>query len=234
MDLLSISGSPRSHRLSGLGVAFVGMMLIASTYGMARFSVGLFAPRLVVERPALASVVGLAAAAQFVSYAMAAAAAARLSDYWPRTALVLAGVTATVGCVGVAVASEPVSFVAAVFVGGMGAGFASPAMVRVIDAVVSDGLAPTAQSMVNSGTAAGVIGAGVLGFVTTSTARPGFSWRWRAPRPPARSSCWCIGVLVWRCRRGQAPRPRTRLPPNGGASWWCRGLPRSWSGPALR
>jgi predicted MFS family arabinose efflux permease len=83
---------------------------------------------------------------------------------------VLAGATATAGCLGVAAASTPVVFVAAVFVGGMGAGFASPAMVRVIDAVVPDGAAATAQSMVNTGTAVGVIGAGVLAFATTSTA----------------------------------------------------------------
>jgi predicted MFS family arabinose efflux permease len=144
-------------------------MLIAATYGMARFGVGLFAPRLALERPALAHVVGLAAAAQFASYAIAAAAAARLSDRRPRSGLVLAGVTATAGCIGVAAASTPMGFVAAVFVGGMGAGFASPALVRVVDAVVCDRAAPTAQSMVNSGTAGGVIGAGMLTFATTST-----------------------------------------------------------------
>ncbi len=150
-------------------MALVGMLLIASTYGMARFGVGLFAPRLALERPALAQVVGLAAAAQFVSYAIAAGAAARLSHRRPWTGLVLAGVTATAGCVGVAAASTPAAFIAAVFVGGMGAGFASPALVRVIDAVVADRAAATAQSMVNTGTAVGVIGAGVLTFTRTST-----------------------------------------------------------------
>jgi predicted MFS family arabinose efflux permease len=159
----------RSTQTSGFGVALVGMMLIASTYGMARFGVGLFAPRLALERPALAQVVGLAAAAQFVSYAIAAGAAARLSHRRPRTGLVLAGVTATAGCLGVAAASTAAGFIASVFVGGMGAGFASPALVRVIDAVAADRLAPTAQSMVNTGTAVGVIGAGVLTFAKTST-----------------------------------------------------------------
>lgn len=155
---------------SRLAVALVGTMLIASTYGMARFGVGLFAPRLALERPALARIVGLAAAAQFSSYAMAAAVAARLSDRQPRTGFVLAGLTATAGCIGIAAASTPAAFIAAVFVGGMGAGFASPAMVRVVDAVVSDRAAPTAQAMVNTGTAVGVIGAGVLTFATASTA----------------------------------------------------------------
>jgi predicted MFS family arabinose efflux permease len=147
-------------------------MLIASTYGMARFGVGLFAPRLVLERPALARVVGFAAAAQFVSYAMAAAVAARLVHRRPRTGLALAGVTATVGCIGVAAVSTPMAFLAAVFVGGMGAGFASPAMVRVVDCAVSGRAAPTAQSMVNAGTSVGVVAVGGLAFATTSTAGP--------------------------------------------------------------
>ena len=42
-----------------VAVALAGTLLIASTYGMARFGVGLFAPRLVAERPELAPVVGL-------------------------------------------------------------------------------------------------------------------------------------------------------------------------------
>jgi protein-S-isoprenylcysteine O-methyltransferase Ste14 len=41
--------------------------------------------------------------------------------------------------------------------------------VRVIDAVVAERAAPTAQSMVNTGTAVGVTGAGVLAFAKTST-----------------------------------------------------------------
>lgn len=159
----------RSTQASVFGVALVGMILIGSTYGMARFGVGLFAPRLALERPALAQVVGLAAAAQFVSYAIAAGVAARLSHRRPRTGLVLAGVTATAGCVGVAAATTPVAFIAAVFVGGMGAGFASPALVRVIDAVVADRAAATAQALVNTGTAVGVMGAGALTFAKTST-----------------------------------------------------------------
>ncbi|MFY0406735.1 MFS transporter [Solicola sp. PLA-1-18] len=161
---------PVVRRTAGLGVALAGTALIASTYGMARFGVGLFAPRLAVERPELAQVVGLAAAAQFVAYSLAAAAAVRVTDRRPRVGLVLAGVTATAGCVGVAVASSPVTFVAAVFVGGTGAGLASPALVRVVDAVVPGHAAATAQSLVNTGTAVGVIGAGLLAFATSSTA----------------------------------------------------------------
>ncbi|PRZ17862.1 MFS transporter [Nesterenkonia sandarakina] len=160
-------------RRSGLGTAVAGMLLIAATYGMARFGVGLFAPRLAAERPDLAEVLGWAAAAQFIAYSVAAVVAARLVDRRPRVGLVLAGATATLGSLGVAVASEPIFFVASVVIAGMGGGFASPALVPVIDAVVALRARATAQSVVNTGTGVGVIGAGLVAFLAPSA---GSAW----------------------------------------------------------
>ncbi len=151
-------------------VALCGMLLIATTYGMARFGVGLSAPRLVDERPVLRHVVGLAGAAQFVSYALAAAVAARIADVRPRVTLVLAGATAALGSAGVANASGPSALVLAVFVAGMGAGFASPVLVGVVDDAVAERHASTAQSLVNAGTAVGVVAAGTLAFVVSRIA----------------------------------------------------------------
>ena len=155
--------------MKGVAVALAGTLLIASTYGMARFGVGLFAPRLVAERPELAPVVGWAAAAQFVSYAVAATVAARVSDRRPRRSVLVAGTTAALGCVGVATTASPTWFVALVFVGGTGAGLASPALVRLVDAVTAPDRAATAQSLVNTGTAVGVVVAGALALAVPST-----------------------------------------------------------------
>ena len=198
----------RSISGSGVGLALVGTLLIASTYGMARFGVGLFAPRLGAEHPDLVQVLGYAGAAQFVSYSLAAGVAGRLADRRPRLGLALAGSTAALGCLGVALAATPGVFVAAVFVGGMGAGFASPAMVRVVDATVSDRTAPTAQALVNTGTAFGVVGAGALAFAITST---GAAWLVMA----GLCAVPAAGVLLLLGRRsglpsaptGDAPRP---------------------------
>ncbi len=153
---------------AGPGVAIAGMLLIAATYGMARFGVGLFAPALAASRPELVGVLGWAAAAQFTSYSVAALVAARLVDRHPRTGLVLAGATAAAGCLGVAVATDPALFVLAVLVGGLGGGFASPALVPVLDALVKPEASATAQSIANAGTAVGVIGAGLLVFAVPS------------------------------------------------------------------
>ncbi|GAA3465258.1 MFS transporter [Saccharothrix longispora] len=186
------------------------MALIAATYGMARFGVGLFAPELGVRRPELAGVLGWAAAAQFTSYALAAAVAARSADRHPRAGVLLAGVTATAGCLGVAVAADPVVFVIAVFVGGMGGGFASPALVPIVDAVVSRRAAATGQSLVNSGTAVGVIGAGVL-----------------APLVPSVGLAWVVMALVcavaapatWYPVRARADLAAPRRAPDAPRSW---------------
>jgi predicted MFS family arabinose efflux permease len=199
---------------SGLGVAAAGMLLIAATYGMARFGVGLFAPLLALQRPELTEVLGWAAAAQFTSYSLAALAAAWFVDRAPRVGLLFAGATAAVGCLGVAVTPSPAMFVVAVFIGGMGGGFASPALVPVIDAAVSPRTSATAQSLVNSGTAVGVIGAGL---VASAAASVGSAWLLMG------LACAATAVAAWysaRSRRdlgvtahaaaGPTPRPQVR------------------------
>lgn len=198
--------SSSAHR-SGLGVAVAGMLLIAATYGMARFGVGLFAPRLAQERPELIEVLGAAAAAQFLAYSLAAVIAGRLVDRRPRAGLVLAGSTATLGSLGVALASEPLFFITSVVIAGMGGGFASPALVPVIDAVVARGARATAQSVVNTGTGVGVIGAGLVAFSAPSV---GSAWVVMAGLSAAAAAA-VIFPLHGRTDLGAAARP-------GGAS----------------
>lgn len=185
--------------------ALAGMLLVAATYGMARFGVGLFAPLLVRERPGLAGVVGYAAAAQFAAYCVAALVATRLADGRPRLVVALAGATATAGCLGVAVATHPVPFVLAVLVGGMGGGFASPALVPVVDAVVAPTFRATAQSVVNTGTATGVVAAGAVSAVPSPT----LSWLVMA------ACCAGATALVWGpVRRVPARRGERRARPS--------------------
>ncbi|OMH35283.1 hypothetical protein BGP79_02110 [Tersicoccus sp. Bi-70] len=176
------------------------MLLIAATYGLARFGVGLFAPALAEARPQLVAVLGWASAAQFASYALATTVAARLVDRRPRLGLVLAGLTATVGCLGVASAQEPVMFVLAVLVAGTGGGFASPALVPIIDAVAAPRMTATAQAVVNTGTSVGVVAVGLLSF---SIAAPEQAWTIMA------AACAAIGVLAWASTR-RHPEPAGR------------------------
>jgi predicted MFS family arabinose efflux permease len=196
----------------GPATAVSGMLLIASTYGLARFGVGLYAPRIEARHPALSDVLGLAAGAQFVAYAVAAVAAALLVDDRPRTGLVLAGTSATLGCLGIAVVSDPVLFVVAVFVAGTAGGFASHALVRLVDAVVSEGASSSAQSLVNAGTAVGVVAAGLIAFVVVPV---GAAWVLMA------ALCAAAAVATSRSVRGHPAGPRAprRGTSSGGGGW---------------
>lgn len=189
----------------GLGTALAGMLLIATTYGMARFGVGLFGPAFEAERPEIAGVLGWAGAAQFTAFSVAALLAARLVGPRPRWGVALAGATAAGGSLVVAFAGHPALFIAAVFLGGMGAGFASPALVRIVDAAVPASSASTAQGVVNSGTAVGVIGAGMIAF-----AFPGLAASW------VLMAMLCLGsaALVWQ-RGKQAGSLTNPAPPAG-------------------
>jgi predicted MFS family arabinose efflux permease len=112
----------------------------------------------------------------------------------------------------VAVASDPAVFVVAVFVGGMGGGFASPALVPVVDAVVARRAAATGQSLVNSGTAVGVIGVGALAPLVPSLGR---AWVLMA------LVCAVTAVATWWPVRSRADLAAPRRPATGTP-------PRSW------
>nr|WP_255465803.1 MFS transporter [Cellulomonas sp. APG4] len=197
------------------------MLLIATTYGMARFGVGLLAPVLVAERPGLAGAIGIAAAGQYVSYGVAAATAAGWVDRNPRLGVLLAGGTATTGCLGIAAAQDGATFVGAVLVAGAGAGFASPALVRVVDGFVPSARRALTQSVVNTGTAVGVIGAGAVASVAT---RAGVAWVVMA------ACCAAAGTGAWVLAvRGRAPTGR--VPGAEGPS--VQGLVASLSVPVM-
>ena len=156
----------------GALVAF-GTLLIAATYGMARFGVGLLHPAMAIDRPGIAAALPSAGAAQFASYCLAAGSAAFLVPRRSRAVVGVAGAVAGVGCLGLASSTSAVWFVASAFVGGAGAGLASPALVGLLDAAVPERVASSAQTMVNSGTSVGVVGAGVL---ATAIAAPSLVW----------------------------------------------------------
>ena len=194
-------------------VAVTGMLVIASAYGMARFGIGLFAPRLVAERRTLAGVLNWAGAAQFTSYCVAAALVTRFVDRRPRTVLLLAGTTAVVGCAGVALTTNPALFLAAATVGGMSGGLASAALVPIIDYAVAPHRSATAQSIANSGAATGLIGAGMISLLPVSVE---LAWMLMA------LFSGTVAALCWRASRtgsGGSALPRDRpAEPAGQAS----------------
>ena len=171
--MLMVKRSFRRGAVRSVGLTAAGTLLIAATYGMARFGVGLLHPAMAAERPDVAGALPAAGAAQFGSYCLAAVVAALLVPARSRAVAGAAGLVAAAGCLGLAYSTSAGWFVVSAFVAGAGAGLASPALVGLVDALVPARASSAAQAVVNSGTAVGVVAAGVLAGLVTA---PRVAW----------------------------------------------------------
>ncbi|ANS78117.1 Sugar efflux permease, MFS-like [Serinicoccus hydrothermalis] len=170
-----------------------GVVLIAGTYGMARFGVGLLHPQMVAARPGLEGALRPAGTAQFASYCLAVLVGGRLAGTRAREVALAAGVVARVGALGLMLAQTPAVFTAAAFVAGAGAGLASPALVALLDRAVPAQRSGLTQTAVNSGTAVGLVVVGTVVLLTSAVVTPwvlvalvcvGSGWMVRALAPP--------------------------------------------------
>ena len=185
--MLVVKRSFQSPAVGVVALTAAGTALVAATYGMARFGVGLLHPAMSSERPGLASALPSAGAAQFLSYCLAAALAAVLVPRRPRLVAGAAGAVAGAGCLGIALSTSAWWYVVSAFVAGAGAGLASPALVSLLDARVPPRTAGAAQVVVNSGTSVGVVGAGAL---ATAVPAPASAW------PLVAAACLATGAAV--------------------------------------
>ncbi|MHA7288016.1 MFS transporter [Arthrobacter sp. MDT3-44] len=145
--------------------------LIAATYGLARFGYGLFLPSFSVSFALTPMIAGLLSSGASVTYCISAALGFRYAPRHPRFTTILAGCTASLGSGGIAAAQGTISFSSGVLLAGMGAGFASPALVELVQRNAAPARQNRLQSVVNSGTGFGVVAAGALAL------QLGASWR---------------------------------------------------------
>jgi predicted MFS family arabinose efflux permease len=150
-----------------------GMVLIAATYGLARFGYGLFLPQFTDAFQLDRAMSGFIQAGSFLAYCVTAALASRMSTR-PRMVVVLAGAAATLGSLGVALSPTVHVFAASILIAGSGAGFATPGLVSLIERNVDGARQETAQTVVNSGTGLGIAAAGVLMLLTIGQWRLGW------------------------------------------------------------
>ncbi|MBT2585276.1 MFS transporter [Arthrobacter sp. ISL-95] len=147
-----------------VGFVVAATALIAATYGLSRFGFGLFVPAIERSISLGPAMTGAISSASFFSYCIAAACAYRLARA-PRVTVLLAGVLATLGSIGVALSGSALVLAVCILVAGAGAGFASPGLVALIQRNLDPAAESRAQAVVNSGTGFGVICAGPLALV---------------------------------------------------------------------
>jgi predicted MFS family arabinose efflux permease len=148
-----------------------GVALIAATYGLARLGFGLFLPAFSESFALTPALSGTLSSGMSILYCVAAGVGLRYAASHPRAVTLLAGVTTTVGSLGIAAAPSTAVFAAAVLLAGTGAGFASPALVDLVRRNAAPLHESRTQSIVNSGSGFGVIAAGAMSLVL------GDAWR---------------------------------------------------------
>ncbi|WP_299957254.1 MFS transporter [uncultured Modestobacter sp.] len=153
-----------------------GLTVIAVTYGLARYGYGLYLPQFRSAFGIGPGTAGVLAAAGYLAYCLAAATGQRLAGRaHGRAALWLAGGTAALGSLVVALAWSVPSLALGVLVAGSGAGAATPALVAAVTATVRPDAQPRAQALVNSGTGAGVVVGGLLVLAVPGAWRPAWA-----------------------------------------------------------
>lgn len=143
---------------SSTALGVTGFSLIAVTYGMARFSWGLMMPEVMQDVPFSVHLAGFITACSYLSYCLSTAAAPWLvARFGARATAYLAALCAAGGLLLLACAFSPLMLAAGLFIAGLSAGLASPA----IASAVSDGLPPAQQdstnTAINAGTSAGIM-----------------------------------------------------------------------------
>ena len=180
--------TPNALTRTPVGLAGVGMALIAVCYGLARFAYGLFVPAFRAEFGLDSATAGAVASGSYGAYCVAIVVATVATARWgPRAVAVAAGVCATVGTAVIAVAPGTAVLAAGVVLAGSSTGLASPPLAQAVARTATPRLEPRLQTVVNAGTGLGVLVSGPVALLLTA------QWRWAW----AAFSAAALAVTFW-------------------------------------
>jgi len=143
---------------SSVPLGVTGFSLIAVTYGMARFSWGLMMPAVMQEIPFSIHLAGIVTACSYISYCLSTAAAPWLvARFGARASAYLAALCAAGGLLLLACAFSPLMLAAGLFIAGLSAGVASPAIASAVGDTLPPAQQESANTAINAGTSAGIM-----------------------------------------------------------------------------
>ena len=216
--------TPSAPTRAPIGLAAVGMALVAVCYGLARFAYGLFVPAFRAEFDLDAATAGTVASGSYGAYCVAIVVAALATARWgARPVAVAAGACATVGTAVIALAPSTAVLAVGVVLAGSSTGLASPPLAQAVARTAPPRLEPGLQTVVNAGTGLGVLVSGPVALFLAGHWRwawAAFSvgalavtiWAWTAvpgrPGPVTTRSSWSASALAARLL---APRGARRL-----------------------
>lgn len=141
-----------------IALGVTGFSLIAVTYGMARFAWGLMMPAVMKEIPFSVHLAGIVTACSYISYCLSTAAAPWLvARFGARVSACLAALCAAGGLLLLACAFSPLMLAAGLFIAGLSAGVASPAIASAVGETLPPAQQDSANTAINAGTSAGIM-----------------------------------------------------------------------------
>ncbi|WP_010276927.1 MFS transporter [Paenibacillus senegalensis] len=169
-------------------IVFPGIALIAVSYAFARSSFGLFLPNIAESLGLSEAASGAVGSLAYMAYCLALLSSALLIyRIGSNQTAEVAGLSAVLGMIGIAVAPNLFVLSAAVLVAGLSSGWTSPALSQT----VSDGLPPAERdrgnTWINTGTGFGLVLSGPMALL--------FAGHWRFAY--ALFALIGIGVMLW-------------------------------------
>ncbi len=142
---------------SAMRIALLGAVVIAITYGLARFVLGLFLPLIRDDLGLSAIEAGLVGALPFASFIVAIVIAPQLSEWMgPRRAGTLTVGLAAIGLVIIASSPNGMILALALALCGISTGLSSPVLADAVSAGVTPALRARVNAVHNAGTSIGV------------------------------------------------------------------------------
>ncbi|MGQ4276123.1 CynX/NimT family MFS transporter [Pseudidiomarina sp. E22-M8] len=145
------------EQISGMRFALIGAILIAISFGLARFAFGLFIPQIRDELGMSASTIGVIAALPLISFVIVSLVAPLVTKYFgARNTTVLSASFSVLGLALISLATGPISLGIGVFACGISAGLMMPALTSAMQALVDRSIHGRVSSVMNAGTSIGV------------------------------------------------------------------------------
>ncbi len=159
MPTSGITGTEmRKNKRSATAVIPPCILIVAATYGFARYSFGLFLPEIRQEMGMSIAEAGAVVSVSYLGYLVASAISSIISGrVGPRLPVVLGGILATGGLLAASLAYDRNMLIAGLFAAGMSPGFSYPPLSDAITRLVSAESRDWVYTIVNSGTSIGII-----------------------------------------------------------------------------
>ncbi|WP_290654560.1 MFS transporter [Idiomarina sp.] len=157
-------------QISGMRFATVGAILIAISFGLARFAFGLFVPQIRDALGLSANLIGIIAALPLISFVIVSLVAPLITKYFgARNTTVLSAAFAAFGLVLISQAIGPISLGLGALACGISTGLMMPALTSAMQALVDRSIHGRVSSVMNAGTSIGVAlsGPAVLFFMNS-------------------------------------------------------------------